>query len=151
MAGLVGGEEHHDGRDFRSVAEPTYGNPFRDLVAGAVALVQFRLFVVDCDNMRTALGQKPYGRGANDAGGAGDDGDPAIETNAIVHAWRFPGWSGYSGFCGPGAWRTSRYGGIISFAVRADQWPTALASRPFPAVFDMLTGGLRAAIAYTMS
>jgi hypothetical protein len=41
--------------------------------------------------MRTALGQKPHGRGANDAGGAGDDGNPAVETNAIRHAWRFLG------------------------------------------------------------
>jgi hypothetical protein len=39
--------------------------------------------------MRTTLGQKLHGRVANDAGSAGDDGNPAIETNAIGHAWRF--------------------------------------------------------------
>ncbi len=49
------------------------------------------MLAVDCDNMRATLGQKPHGRGANDAGGAGDDGNPAIETNAIGHALRFPG------------------------------------------------------------
>jgi hypothetical protein len=53
--------------------------------------LQFPLLAVDCDNMRTALGQQLHGSGADDAGGAGDDGNPAIETNAIGHAWRFLG------------------------------------------------------------
>jgi len=43
--------------------------------------------------MRPALGQQPHGRRANNPGGAGDDGNPALQTNAIGHARRSSGWS----------------------------------------------------------
>ena len=44
---------------------------------------------VDRDDARAALGQQPHGRGSDDAGSAGDDGNPAIEANSIGHFWGF--------------------------------------------------------------
>src|ERR1700704_5725558 len=40
---------------------------------------------VDRDDAGAALSQQPDGRAADDAGRAGDDGDPAIQTNSIGH------------------------------------------------------------------
>jgi hypothetical protein len=60
--------------------------------------LQVQLVAVDRDNPRPALGQEPHRRGADDPGGAGDDGNPAIQSNAIGHARRSSGSSGISGF-----------------------------------------------------
>ena len=54
--------------------------------------VQVVLLAVDCDNTRAALGQQAHGRGADDAGRAGDDGNLAVQTNSIGHVRRFPVW-----------------------------------------------------------
>jgi hypothetical protein len=37
------------------------------------------------DDARAALGQQPNGRGSDDTGRAGNDGEPAIQTNSIGH------------------------------------------------------------------
>ena len=55
-----------------------------------MAVLQVLLPAVDGDDAGAALGQKLHGRGADDAGSAGDDGDLAIETNSIGHVWCFP-------------------------------------------------------------
>ena len=44
---------------------------------------------VDGDDAGAALGQQADGRGSDDAGRAGHDGDPAIEANSIGHFWGF--------------------------------------------------------------
>ena len=51
--------------------------------------LQVLLLAVDRDDARAALGQQPHGRGADDAGSTGDDGDPAVQTNSIGHFRRF--------------------------------------------------------------
>ena len=55
-----------------------------------IAVLQVLLPAVDRDNARAAFGQQPDGRGADDAGSAGDDGDLAIQTNSIGHFAAFP-------------------------------------------------------------
>ena len=86
--------------------------------------LQVLLLAVDCDNTRAALGQQPHGRGADDAGSAGDDGDLAVQTNSIGHVRRFP-WlvrlSRISMVRRAGA--RTLIGRTIPFAARADQWP----------------------------
>ena len=66
-----------------------------------IAVSQVVFLAVDCDDTRAAFGQQPDGRGSDDAGRAGDDGDPAIQTNSIGHAgFSLPsGSSGCPGFC----------------------------------------------------
>ena len=44
---------------------------------------------VDRDDAGAALGEQLHGGGADDAGRAGDDGDPAVEPNSIGHCWCF--------------------------------------------------------------
>ena len=44
---------------------------------------------VDGDDTGAAFGQQADGRGSDDAGRAGHDGNPAIEANSIGHAWGF--------------------------------------------------------------
>jgi len=60
--------------------------------------LQVLRLAVDRDNARAALGQQPYGRGSDDAGSPGDDGDPAIQANSIRHKVRFLWCSGCPGF-----------------------------------------------------
>jgi hypothetical protein len=50
-----------------------------------MAVLQVLLPAVDRDDARAAFGQQPNGRGSDDAGRAGDDGDLAIQTNSIGH------------------------------------------------------------------
>ena len=52
---------------------------------------------VDRDEAGAAFGQKPHGRGADDAGSPGDDGDPAVQANSIGHCRCFPCCSGCPG------------------------------------------------------
>jgi hypothetical protein len=47
--------------------------------------VHFVLPAVDRDNPRAARSQQAHGRGANDTGRTGDDGDPAVQANTIGH------------------------------------------------------------------
>jgi hypothetical protein len=42
------------------------------------------------DQARPAFGQQAHGRGADDTGRAGHDGNPAIEANSIGHIKCFP-------------------------------------------------------------
>ena len=44
---------------------------------------------VDGDDAGAAFGQQADGRGSDDAGRAGHDGNPAIEANSIGHVWGF--------------------------------------------------------------
>ena len=65
-----------------------------------IAVLQVLRLAVDRDNARAALGQQPHGRGADDAGRAGDDGDLAVQANSIGHVMRFPsGCPVVPGFC----------------------------------------------------
>jgi hypothetical protein len=48
------------------------------------------LAAVDCDNPRTALGQKPQRRSTDDPGRAGDDSDLAVQTDSTGHFQGFP-------------------------------------------------------------
>ena len=47
---------------------------------------------VDGDDARAAFGEQPKGRGSDDAGRAGNDGDPAIQTNSIGHGVLVSSW-----------------------------------------------------------
>src|SRR5438445_11124672 len=60
---------------------------------------------VDGDDTSAAFGQEADGRGSDDAGRAGHDGNPAIEANSIGHVWVSSRASGYPGF-----WWFSRQG-----------------------------------------
>jgi hypothetical protein len=76
---------------------------------------------VDCDNARAAVGQKPHGRGADDAGRAGDDGDLAIQANSIRHLRRSPVAPVVPDFHGWRVGRTTFIGPTISSAAWPDQ------------------------------
>ena len=52
--------------------------------------LEIRSSAVDGDDASAAFGQEPHGRGADDAGCAGHDGDPAVEANSIGHVLGFP-------------------------------------------------------------
>ena len=52
--------------------------------------LQVLLPAVDRNDARAAIGEKPDGCGSDDAGGAGDDGDLAVQANSIGHVGSFP-------------------------------------------------------------
>jgi hypothetical protein len=100
--------------------------------------LQILRLAVDRDDARPALGQQPHGGAADDTGRTGHDGDLAVQANSIGHA--FPqarpvvpdfGGSAYGA-------RTFRET-TISCVARAGYCPGQAATRPFPAVFGVLT------------
>jgi len=100
--------------------------------------LQLLRLAVDCDNTRAALGQQPHGRGSDDAGGPGDDSDPASRRITIGHAW-FSLLVRYPDYVRRGRGERSS-GGL--FHLRGGLTSAGRAKRPpFPAVFAVLTGG----------
>jgi len=101
--------------------------------------LQVLRLAVDGDDARPALGQKPHGRGADDAGSPGHDGNLAIQANSIGHGVGFPWLVRLFRIRGGGIWRTNLHG--VNYFMRGAGWPVAgeAATRPFPAVFGVLT------------
>ena len=79
------------------------------------------LVAVDRDDARAALGQQADGRGSDDAGSAGHDGNPAIEANSIGHFGGSSGSSGLSRILVGFAQGGTRTAATISFVAPGDQ------------------------------
>src|SRR3981189_212536 len=91
VEGVDGAELVDRGADiFGDVALQGHIGCDRERVGGGWQLLDGGLEIgplaVDCDNPRTTLGEQLDGRGSDNAGRTGDDGNPAVQANSIGHS-----------------------------------------------------------------